>query len=184
MGHPRGSWSAATVVVSIAALLTGCSSGQDKSSQGSLSVKLAASKPFAASDPLPQLSAVEATVSEIEARKSDGSWVPRESDPPATLELTALTEEGMALPSVLLPEGQYSALQIRFSRIELRLRNGAHIALPAPATGWVVQIPADFSVATDTATALALKLEPGASIKFVGGHFEFDPDVRFDGVLR
>ena len=184
MGLPRRSWLPAMVIVVIGPLFFGCSSGQDKSSQGSLSVKLVASRPFIASDPMPQLVAARVTVSGIEARKSDGSWVPRESDPEATLDLVALDAEGVSLPSHLLPEGQYSALQLRFSRVDFRLGNGAEIELPAPPTGWVVRIPADFAVVNDRATAVTLKLDPGVSFKFGGGHFEFDPDIQFDGVVR
>ena len=184
MGLPRRSWFTAVLIVAIGPLFVGCSSGQDKGSQGSLSVKLAASRPFIASDPMPQLVGARVAVSGIEARKSDGSWVPRECDPEVTLDLVALDADGVSLPSHLFPEGQYSALQLRFSRVDFRLGSGAEIELPAPPTGWVVRIPADFAVLNDRATALTLKLDPGASFRFGGGHFEFDPDVQFDGVVR
>lgn len=130
------------------------------------------------------MDAAKVTVSHVEARKSDGSWVSSECDPPAALNLVAPDAEGVNLPPQLLPEGDYCALQLRFSRVELRLGDGAEVALPSPATGWVVRIPADFTVRTDRATAIALKLDPGASFTFGGGHVEFDPDVRFDGLLR
>jgi hypothetical protein len=184
MGYPRGWIPTATVAVSTFALIASCSPGQDKSPQGSLSVKLVASRPFIAANPLPQLVAAKVTISEIEARKADGSWVPSETHPPATFDLAALNAAGMTLPSHLLPEGQYSALQLRFSRVELGLDDGGRVPLPSPPTGWVVRIPADFSVVTDRATVIGLSVEPAAAFKFGGGHFEFDPDVRFDGVLR
>ena len=184
MGLPRAYRLPAMLVVTIGALAASCSSGQDRSLQGSLSVKLAASRPFLATDPMPQLVAAKVTISSIEARRSDGSWVPRESDPEPTLDLVALNTEGVSLPSCLLPDGQYSALQLRFSRVELSLSDGSEVALPSPTTGWVIRIPADFGIASDKATAVTLRLDPGASIDYGGGRFGFDPDIQFDGVLR
>jgi hypothetical protein len=98
--------------------------------------------------------------------------------------LAALGAAGVTLPSHLLPEGQYGALQLRFNRVELGLNDGGRVPLPSPPTGWVVRIPGDFSVVTDRATVIGLSVEPAAAFKFGGGHFEFDPDVRFDGVVR
>ena len=86
-------------LLAIAALTVGCSSGQDKANKGSLSVRLAASRPVAAratdaqgSDPIATLSGTDMTISGVEARRSDGTWLAVESGFPKTIDVLALAK--------------------------------------------------------------------------------------------
>jgi hypothetical protein len=146
-------------------------------------VTLEALSPMAEANPLPQVVAAKATVSGIEARKADGSWVPSESDPSDVFDLAALGGGAMLSPHPF-PEGKYGAIQIRFSRVDLALRDGTHVPLTAPPTGWTVVVPADFSVVAGHATVVGLTMRPGDAFKLGGGQFAFEPEIVFDRVLH
>jgi hypothetical protein len=168
------------VVIGIGAFVASCSSGQVKTSQGSLSVKLGLSRPVAGA---PASVAANVTVSEIEARRADGTWVPSESNPPVVVDLVSLNSGGaVTLPPHFMPEGQYGALQVRFSRVELTLQDGTRVPLAPPATGWAVLVPLDFSVVGDESTIVALNVRSDTSFKRVGGRFEFEPELEPAGV--
>ena len=184
MGYPRGCIVPALAVLSLGVTAAGCSSSQDKSPQGSLSVRFVPSRPFRAGEPSADVITAKVTISAIEARKADGSWVSGESTSATTFNLVTLGSEGVILPAHLLPEGQYGALQLRFSRVALSLSDGEHLELVSSATGWEELIPADFTVVGDRATSLALKVEPGGWLHLDGGQIEFDPDIQFEGILR
>jgi len=179
MGHPRGPILPA-ILIGIGTLVASCSSGQVKTPQGSLSVKLGLSRPVAGS---PGSVAANVTVSEIEARRGDGTWVPSESDPPVVVDLVALNSGGaLTLPPHLMPEGQYGALQVRFGRVELTLQDGTRVPLAPPATGWAVLVPLDFSIVAGEATIVALNVRSDTSFKLVGGRFQFEPELELAGV--
>src|SRR5262245_2474230 len=100
-------------LLALAAMTAGCSSGQDSANLGSLAIRLAASRPMdtrAAGAPerdlMATLSATEVTISGVEARRSDGSWLAVESGFPKTIDLLALANVGdmVTFPGVLIPE--------------------------------------------------------------------------------
>ena len=196
MRHPRG-FVLPAIVVALAVLVTGCSSNQDKSTQdkstqGSLAVKLGASRPAAqvqgasaaSDDPMTQVHAANVTISGIEARRSDGTWVPVENGLPAVVDLLALANGGdtVTLPPDLLPEGQYNALQLRITKVELTLENDTTVTIVPSGTGWIVLIPEDFGVVTGQATIVTLNVRLDLSFKLVNGHFEFEPEIEVEGV--
>jgi hypothetical protein len=86
------------------------------------------------------------------------------------------------LPAGLLPEGHYSALQLRITKIELTVKNGAPVTIAPPGTGWVVLIPVDFDVVIGHETIVTLKFRLDLSFKFVNGEFEFEPQVEVGSV--
>jgi hypothetical protein len=90
----------------------------------------------------------------------------------------------ITLPADLLPEGQYSALQLRITEVELTLLDGTKITIVPPGTGWAVQIPVDFSVAAGQATVVTLNVRVDLSFKLVNGEFEFDPEVEVGSVTH
>ena len=191
MGYPRG-FALPAFVMTLAACVVGCSSGQDKTSQGSLAVALGASRVPAGvqsatpslDDPTGRLKAANVTISDVEARRSDGTWIPIDRDLPAVIDLLALADGGVAanLPSGLLPEGHYSALQLRIAKIELTVRNGTPVTIAPPGAGWVVLIPVDFEVVIGQATNVTLKVRLDLSFRLVNGEFEFDPEVEVGSV--
>lgn len=191
MRHPSG-FALPAIVVALAALVTGCSSSQDKASQGSFAVKLGASLPAAqvqgasavSNDPMTHLHAANVTISGIEARRSDGTWVPVENGLPAVVDLLALANGGgpVTLPPDFLPEGQYTALQLRITKVELTLENDTTLTIVPAGTGWIVLIPVDFGVMTGQSTIVALNVRLDLSFKLVNGHFEFEPEIEVEGV--
>lgn len=183
MGVPHG-YVIPLLSVAAACHLSGCSSGPDRSSQGSLTVKLASSRAVAASDPPIALTAARITLSELEARRSDGTWFPAELDPASTFDLLGLEAGGVTVSPHLLPEGQYNALRLRISAVDLTLAEGSRVPMPRPQTGWVSLVPADFSIACDRATVVGLRLDPRTAIRGTGDRFEFEPEFTFDGVER
>ena len=182
------------VVLALAAAVTGCSSGQEKAARGSLAIRLAASRHPAAyrpgegpaDDPVSRLQAASVSISGIEARRRDGTWVPVECDFPTAVDLLALANVGdtVTLPAVLVPEGPWAALQVRFNQVELTLANGARMTIPPRGAGWVVVVPVDFGVVTDRATTVGLNIRLDRSFRLAAGAFDFDPDVEIDGVER
>ena len=191
MGLPPGI-ALPALVVAVAALVAGCSSSQDKTPQGSVALVLGASRTAAgvqaaaasSDDPIGLLNAASISIADVEARKADGSWVPIDASLPAVIDLVALANAGgtAALPPDLLPEGQYNALQLRMTQVELTRRNGTRVTIAPRGTGWVVLIPVDFGVVNDQATIVTLRVRLDLSIKFVNREFEFEPEVELGGV--
>lgn len=187
--------SATMLAVGLAGLAAGCSSSSDsKSPQGSLRVSMGAtSAPTAGSvqaattdsdDALSQLKAAVITLSGIEARKTDGTWVPVETGLPADIDLIAIMTAGnsVTLPADLLPEGQYNALELRITQVQLTLMDDTKITITPPGTGWTAQIPVDFSVVAGQSTIVNLNLRCDSSFKFLNGEFEFEPEIEVEGV--
>jgi len=179
------------VLFAWAAVAAGCSSGQDKSLQGSLTARLSASRPSGtgaggAADPLSRLQAVNVSVSGVEARGRDGGWVPVQNGLPVAVDLLALANVGdtVTLPGDLLPEGPYSALQVRINQVDLTVLDGSHVTIAPEGRGWLVLVPVDFTVDLDRATIVGLEVHLDQSIKFHDGAFEFDPTVDVDDVER
>jgi len=167
-----------------------CAPGPDKGLAGSLAARVSASRQpgtvRGADDPLSRLAAVNASVSGIEARRGDGSWVPVQHGLPVVIDLLALANVGdtVTLPGDLLPEGQYSALQMRISQVELTALDGTHVTIAPEGRGWLVLVPADLGIDTDQATVVELNVRLDQSVRIVNGAFEFDPDVEVDGIER
>ena len=191
MGHPRG-FVLPAAVLAAAVGMAGCSSSQDKTSRGSLAVALGASRVAAGvqagtsslDDPTVRLKSASITIADIEARRTDGTWVPIDRELPAVVDLLALANSGgaAAFPPGLLPEGQHSALQLRITKLELTLLDGARATIAPPGSGWVVLIPVDYGVVFGRATIVALKVRLDRSFKFVNGEFEFEPEVEVGSV--
>jgi len=148
-----------------------------------LAVRLAASSPGAS---VSRLSAVNIGISAVEARKLDGSWVPLDPDFPAGIDLLALANVGdtVTFPADMLPEGPYTALQLRINRVELALADGSRAPIEPGSRGWLVLVPVDFAVAVDRATVVELDVVLDRSLRLVNNEFEFDPQVELDGVER
>lgn len=173
------------LVIAVTALVSGCSSSQDRASQeGSLAVTLGASRSAGSGDPMASVKAASVTITAIEARSSAGPWVTIDGGLPAAIDLMALVDGGktFTLPADLLPEGQYSALQLRVTQVELTLLDGTKITIVPPGTGWAVQIPVDFGVAAGQATIVTLNVRVDLSFKLVNGQFEFEPEVEIESV--
>jgi Domain of unknown function (DUF4382) len=191
MGLPREFTLPALVLV-LAACIPGCSSSQEKSAHGVFAVGLAVSRAgvpspgdgAASSDPLAGLRAADVTISEIEARKAGGTWVPVEGGLPPAIDLLGLASVGgtMTLPANLLPEGQYHSLHLRIAKVDLIRADGTHEAMSPPGAGWAIVVPVDFGVATGQSTIVDLGVRLDQSLKLVNGVFEFDPDVEVEGV--
>jgi len=186
---------ATAFAIGLAGLAAGCSSSNDgKGPEGSLAITMGATSAPAAGavqaatadggDALSRLKAAVITISGIEARLADGTWVPVETGLPADVDLIAIINAGNAatLPADLLPEGQYSALELRITQVQLTLMDDTKIAITPPGTGWTVQIPVNFSVVPGQSTVVNLKLRCGSSFRFFDGEFEFDPEIEVESV--
>ena len=187
---------AATVLgICFAGLVAGCSSSSNsKGPEGSFAITMGATSAPAAGvvqaatadggDPLSRLKAAVITISGIEARLADGTWVPVETGLPADVDLIAIMNAGNSatFPADLLPEGQYNALELRITQVQLTLMDDTKIAITPPGTGWTVQIPVSFSVVAGQSTVVNLNLRCGSSFKFFGGEFEFDPQIEVESV--
>ena len=186
---------AAVFAIGLAGVIAGCSSSNDsKGPQGSVAITMGATSAPAAggvqavaadsNDALSQLKAALITVSGIEARMADGTWVPLETGLPVDVDLIAILNAGnvATLPADLLPEGDYDALELRITAVQLTLLNDTTVAITPPGTGWTVQIPVSFSVVAGQSTVIKLKLHCGNSFKLFDGHFEFDPEIEVEGV--
>src|SRR5512143_1495681 len=182
---------ATTLAVGLAALAAGCSSSSDsKTPQGSLRVSMGATTAPAAGsvqaattetgDALSQLKAAVITISGIEARTTDGTWVQVETGLPVDVDLVAMLNAGnsITLPADLLPEGQYNALQVRITQVRLTLMDDTKIAITPPGTGWTAQIAVDFSVVAGQSTVVNLNLRMDSSFKVLNGAFEFEPEIE------
>lgn len=186
---------AAVLVVGLAGVVAGCSSSNDgKGSQGSLAITLGATSAPAAGavqasaagtdDALSHLKAAVITLSGIEARMADGTWVPVETGLPVDVDLIAILNAGnvATLPADLLPEGDYDALELRITAVQLTLQNDTIVAITPPGTGWTARIPVSFSVVAGQSTVVNLKLRCGSSFKLFEGQIEFDPEIEAEGV--
>ncbi len=193
MRHPPG-FVLPAIVTALAALVTGCSSSQEKAAQGSLLVTLGASHGPAqaragnagSDDAATRLNVANVTIADVEARKTDGTWVPIESGLPVVVDLLALANGGgtVTLPADFLPEGPYNALQLRITRVEPTLPNDTKVTIVPPTIGWVVLLPVDLSVVGDRATIVTLNVRLDLSFKLANGEFEFDPEIEVDGVAH
>jgi len=179
------------------ALLSGaCSSNSssDNASKGSLAVTMGATRAPAGGvqaattgddgDALSHLKAATMTISSVEVRNSDGTWVVIDSGLPATVDLLAMLSAGnsVTLPADLVPEGTYNALQIMITKVDLTLLDDTQISITPPGMGWTVQIPVDFTVVAGEATTVNLNLRCDNSFQLINGEFEFDPEVEVEGV--
>ena len=186
--HQRRAFSATSLLVM--AVAAACAPGPDKGLEGSLAARVSASRQPGAvpgtDDPLSRLAAVNVSISGIEARRGDGSWVPVQHGLPIVIDLLALANVGdtVTLPGDLLPEGQYSALQMRISQVEMTALDGSHVTIAPEGRGWLVLVPADLAIDTDQATVVELNVRLDQSVRSVNGAFEFDPDVEVDGIER
>jgi Domain of unknown function (DUF4382) len=180
-------------LLAVAALTVGCSSGQDKANMGSLSVRLAASRPIEGratdaqgSDLIATLSATDVTISGVEARRSDGTWLAVESGFPKTFDLLALANVGdtITFPGVLIPEGHYTALQVRVADIIISKSDGAHVDISPYGPGWTVLTAVDFDVVDDKSTLVGLNFALDRSITVVNGELAFEPEIDVDGVEK
>ena len=185
MGQPRG-FLLPLLFIALAAPLGGCSSGTDRTSAGSFTVRFGATGAVAGAKDGSTSGVVAASLalSGLEARREEGIWVPVEDGLPLDLGLNPSADAGgiVTLPSGLLPDGHYTALQIRISKVEPTLRNGAHAAIAPPRAGWSLIIPVDFVVATGQSTAVDLALRLDASFRLTDGALEFEPDIDVEGV--
>jgi hypothetical protein len=139
---------------------------------------------FVSDDPMSRLQAAKITLSELEARKSDGAWFPVEGSLPEVVDVLTLANGGGAatIPTDHLPEGQFNALQLRIAQLELTPRDGVRTTIAPPGSGWVVQIPVDFGVVPGRETIVDLNLRLDLSLQNVNGQFEFDPEVELSSV--
>ena len=191
---PQRRFAVLSISITLLATLTGCSSGAEKAPQGSFAVKLSASSRAAEvqpgqtvpGDPVSRLLAADITLSGIEVRRSDGRWVPVADALPRVVNVLALANGGgtLTLPADLAPEGQYTAIQLKVSKVELTELPAASVTIAARGVGWTVMLPADFGVATGGSTIVALNLRLDRSIRLVNGSFDFEPDFETVGVQR
>lgn len=182
MGASRG-FALPVIAMTLATLATACASNQDKTAQGSFAVQIGASR-SGSNDPLSRLGAANITISELEARKSGGVWVPVEGGFPKVVDVLALAKNGgiVTLPADLLPEGQYNALQARITQVEPTPLEGPRLSIATPGSGWSVIIPVDFGVVTDQSTVVDLNLRLDQSLRLVNNTFEFEPEIEVEGV--
>ena len=164
----------AIIALGIAVLMAGCTSGNDGGPKGSLTIEVAASGAPAG----------VVTIAGVEARMSNGTWLPLETGLPNDVDLVALTRSGMVatLPAALLPEGDYDALELRITRVSVSPDGAMSITIPPPESGWTVRIPVSYSVLAGHSTTVRLKLRCGKSFSRLEGQFEFDPDIEVEGI--
>ena len=187
---------ASTVVaIGIAGFVAGCSSNNETSGpRGSLAITIGATGAPAVEavptatggheDALAHLKAAVVTVAGLEARLADGTWVPVDTGLPADLDLIAIMNAGKVrqLPTDLFPEGDYDALQLRVTQVQLTRVDDIEISLAPPGSGWTVQIPVNVSVVAGRSTVVGLTLRCGSSFSLIDGQFAFDPEIEVEGV--
>jgi hypothetical protein len=180
-----------TAALALAAIVAGCTSSQDKNARGLFAVKVGASRPIveapisgAGNDPMSSVAAANTTISAIEARRSDGTWAPVDGGFPTVIDLLALAKAGTAatLPSGLLPDGHYTALQIHVVKGDLTHVDGTHAVIAPAGAGWSVNVPVDFEVVTDRAMLVDLNVRLDRSFKLVSDAIEFDPEFEVTGI--
>ena len=185
----------AVFAIGLASVIAGCSSNSDsKGSQGSLAITMGATGATATgavptlaadnNDALSHLKAAIITISGIEARMADGTWVPVETGLPVDVDLIAIMNAGnvATLPADLFPEGDYDALDLRITAVQLTLLNDTTIAITPPETGWTVRVPVSFRIVAGQSTVVKLNLHCENSFTFFNGEFEFEPEIEVEGV--
>jgi len=191
----RHVFAAAGFAIGLAGVIAGCSSSSDnKGSQGSLAITMGATGAVASGaaqtatadpgDALSHLKAAVITIAGIEARMSDGTWVPVGTGLPADIDLIAIMAAGnvATLPADLLPEGDYDALELRITAVHLTLLNDTTVTIAPPGTGWTVRTMVSFSVVAGRSTVVKLTLHGTSSFKFFDGEYGFDPEIEAVGV--
>jgi len=185
----------AVLTIGLAGLLAGCSSNNENSAaKGSLAISLGATgAPNAESlqaadhdggDALSGLASGAITIAGIEARMADRTWVPVETGLPVDVDLIAIMNAGAVatLPADLLPEGDYDALALRITQVQVAPKSEPAISLVRPESGWTVRVPVSFSIVAGRSTGVNLKLRCGSSFSRIDGQFEFDPEIDVEGV--
>jgi hypothetical protein len=177
-----------TAALALAAIVAGCTSSQDKNARGLFAVKVGASRPIVeapisgagSNDPMSRVAAAKTTISAIEARRSDGTWAPVDGGFPTVIDLLALAKAGTTatLPSGLLPDGHYTALQIHVVKGDLTQVDGTHAVIKPAGAGWSVIVPVDFEVITDRAMLVELNVRLDRSFKLVSDSLDFEPDFE------
>jgi len=181
---------ALAAVLAVAALGAGCSSSDTagKANKGALAVHMGAtgSMPALQGEVASQggPTAATVTISGAAARQIDGAWVNVGGTFPMTVDLIALAANGNTfnIPAGLVPEGQYNAIQLTITAVNLTLQDGTPVAITPPGTGWVVLIPVDFTVNSGKETSVTLRFHVDGSFKILGGDLVFEPDVDVEGV--
>ena len=165
----------------ILALTAGCASSQDKGPSGFLAVSVTGS----GAPGVPLRSAV-ITLSGIEARRSDGSWVVVDSGLPAKIDLVSLAGSAgsVTLPADGLPEGQYTALSVRLTRADVTLDRGWKLTIGPPGSAWVAQVPVDFAVVAEHETIVGLTFGLDRTFRSDGEDVVFDPEPQIASVRR
>jgi hypothetical protein len=187
----RHVFGAAVFAAAFAAVIAGCSSNNvNKGSQGSLAISIGATGTSAPGAPetaaagiddaLSHLRAAVITIAGIEARTTDGTWVPVDTGLPSDIDVIALIAAGNAatLPADLLPEGDYDALELRITAAKLTLLNDATVEISPPGTGWTVRTLVSFNVAAGRSTVVNLTLHGRDSFKLFDGEYGFDPEIE------
>ena len=183
------------LAIGLAGLVAGCTSSNDGSGpKGSLAITLSATRAPAGGavqtataeneDALSHLKAAIITISGVEARTAEGTWVPVETGLPVNVDLIAIMNAGnvVSLPADLLPAGGYTALELRIAQVQLTLLDGTKVTITPTGSGWTIQIPVSFSVVTGQSTVVKLNLHCGNSFRLFDGQFEFDPEIEVEGV--
>lgn len=184
------------IAVGLALLAGACSSNtpSNDGTQGSLALTMGATRAPSAGvqaattgddgDALSHFKAATMTISSVEVRNTDGTWVVIDTGLPATIDLLAILNGGgsASLPADLVPEGTYNAVQIVITKVDLTLLDDTQISITPPGAGWTVQIPVDFTVVAGQATTINLNLRCGDSFHLINGEFEFDPEMDVEGV--
>lgn len=182
----------AVFAFAVAGIAGGCSPGRDSNGpKGSLAITVGATRgqaggafPTAAAaaghdDAVSHLRAAVIKIAGLEARMADGTWVPVETGLPADVDLIAIMDagSGVTLPAGLLPEGDYDALGLRTSQVQLALTDGTKPALVPPGSGWTVRVPVSFRVVVGESTIVHLNVNCMNSFRVFDGAFEFEPEI-------
>lgn len=169
----------------LAIVMSACSSSSEKVSQGSLAVTLSASHP---ADPVSMsgISSGQITISELEAHRAGGAWVPFENSTSPAIDVVALANGGggVTLSSSLLPEGQYDALQVRIAQVVITTENGTPATIAPPGTGWGLVLPVDIAVVSGRETTVSLNVRVERAFKHGNGQLEFEPEFEIGGVAH
>jgi hypothetical protein len=183
------------VALVLAGVLAGCASNNDRGEPtGSLAVTLAVTADAdpartAPGDPGEALSRVGvalATVSGLEGRLADGTWVPVDTGLPVTVDLIAVMNSGTAAALLVdrFPEGEYDALQLRITQVQLTLHHGTQMSMGAPDSGWTVLLPVNFGVVAGQSTTVSLALHAKDSFRSFDGQLAFEPEIEIGGIAH
>ena len=133
-----------------------------------------------AETPKPELKSANITLSSIQARAADGSWVDVLISLPTTIDLVAIRDgKTIQLPAGLLPPGTYDRLMVTITQVDIVLTDDTQIAITPPPGGWTVQIPAKpFEIVEGQPTSVSLRFREDLSFRFAGGTMEFRPEFE------